>query len=221
MTMEIKLSKLVLIALSLLTSITSCKGQEYTKKQLDSLYSNRYQLYDSISPSDVKLNGLFAINEHKKILENIETMFGKADAYEEYGPFPDEGIENIGHDFTYGCTDFDDCKKKQENNIFYNLISFSQFNDENSKTLTYISIKQNRYKNKNFFIKLKHKNITIGNNIDDIKKLFPNSYKYYKLLLAKGYSVGFQVMIFSENKKIYFGLDENNIVTNLEIDEIE
>jgi len=220
--MEIKLkNKFFVATIILLATITSCKGQEYTKKQLDSLYSKRYRLYDTIQPQEVKINGLYTINEHQKLFNNIENIFGKADNYEKYGPFPEEGIDEIGYDYTYGCESFDDCKKKRGNKIPFNIINFSQYPNENRKAFSFININLKKHNKRDFYLTLKGKKITIGNTLEEIKLLFPNSYKYFKLLSENKYSVGFHVMIFSENKKIYFGLDKDNNINNIEIDEIE
>tara|TARA_R110000764_G_scaffold240105_1_gene343007 strand:- start:49303 stop:49968 length:666 start_codon:yes stop_codon:yes gene_type:complete len=221
MIMEIKLKNRLLFILTAGLLINGCSGQEYTKKQLDSIYLERYRLYDNIKSSEIKINDLFTIDDDKKILKNLEKMYGKADAYEEYGPFQDEGIDEIGYDYTYGCTDFNDCKGKRKNGVPYNLISFSKYPNKENKQLSYISILLSQYNGQEFFISIKEKKITVGNTLEDIRELFPNSYKYYKILSDNNYPVGFQVMIFPENKKIYFEIDENNIIMGIEIDEIE
>lgn len=221
MIMETKLKNKLLLILIFGFLINGCSGQEYTKKQLDSIYSKRYRLYDNIESHEIKLNDLFIINDDIEILKNLEKMYGKADAYQEYGPFLDEGIEEIGYDYTYGCKNFNDCKRKREKNIPYNLISFSKYPNNDSKQLTYISFGLSQYNGKDFFLTIRDKKITVGNLMNDLKLLFPNSYKYYNLLIKHNYPVGFQVMIFSENKKIYFEFDENDRIIGLEINEIE
>ena len=216
--MEIKLkNKFFVATIILLATIISCKGQEYTKKQLDSLYSKRYRLYDTIQPQEVKINGLYAINEHKRLLNNVETTFGKADYYEVFGPYPDEGIEETIDRYSYGCHNFDDCN----NNNQINGIGFVSYPNSSEKLLLYFGFSFLELNKKDFYLTLKGKKITIGNTLEEIKLLFPNSYKYFKLLSENKYSVGFHVMIFSENKKIYFGLDKDNNINNIEIDEIE
>ncbi|MHA7830029.1 MAG: hypothetical protein ACX93O_02945 [Flagellimonas sp.] len=216
--METRLiNRLLVMIASFLTMQISCKGQEYTKKQLDSLYSNRYRLYDDVDAQDVKINGLYAISEDEKIMENLEVMFGKVDYYEKLGPFPDEGIEDIVYRYSYGCFSFNDCNGNDK----INGIGFNNYPNEENKSLLYFGISFNKYKSKEFFLSLKEKKITIGNTLEDIRELFPDSYKYYHILSDNNYPVGFQVMIFPENKKIYFEFDENDIIKGIEIDEIE
>lgn len=221
MIMEIELKNKLLCILTFGFLINGCSGQEYTKKQLDSIYSERYRLYDNIESSEIKINDLFTIDEDIEILKNLEKMYGKADAYEEYGPFQDEGIEEIGYDYTYGCTNFNDCKRKRENDIPYNLISFSRYSNKENKQLSYMSIGLSQYNGGEFFLTIRDKKITVGNLIDDLKPLFPNSYKYYNILSKHDYPVGFQVMIYSENKKVHFVLNENQRIKKIDIEDIE
>lgn len=173
-------------------------SQEGKTNYLPSDYSHPT---DSIVFNEVKLNGaMFPITP-----DEVTTLFGKPDRKVEFESDIDPGAYTLS--LNYGCKSFEECKKKKEKITGFGFLRFEDYQDGK-----YI-FNNFAFSNSEIRFTVKNQDIFIGDGVERLKDLFPESYGFYQYkidedITDRGSYVG--VYILNEYKQLVFQIDEKS-----------
>tara|TARA_R110000744_G_scaffold319293_1_gene425619 strand:- start:1351 stop:1962 length:612 start_codon:yes stop_codon:yes gene_type:complete len=173
----------------------------YSQERNNYLPSDFAKLSDSIKLSDIYINGNYFPQSPKDVI----SLFGSPDDTDEFESDIDEGAFTLG--LSYGCFSFEDCKEKSSEITEFNFQRFEDF--KNGKYF----FNNFAFSNPAIRLTVKNQDIFIGDGVERLKELFPESYRFYQYkidedITDRGSYVG--VYILNEYKQLVFQIDEKS-----------
>jgi len=173
----------------------------YSQERNNYLPSDFAKLSDSIKLSDIYINGNYFPQSPKDVI----SLFGSPDDTDEFESDIDPGTYTLS--LNYGCKSFEECKKKKEKITGFGFLRFEDYQDGK-----YI-FNNFAFSNSEIRFTVKNQDIFIGDGVERLKELFPESYRFYQYkidedITDRGSYVG--VYILNEYKQLVFQIDEKS-----------
>lgn len=178
--------------------ITFTYSQEDKTNYLPTDYSHPT---DSILLKEIMLNG----SRFPTTTDEVITLFGKPDRKVEFESDIDRGAYSLS--LNYGCSSFEECKIKKEEITGFGFLRFEDY--QNGRYL----FNNFAFSNPAIRLTVKNQDIFIGDGVERLKELFPESYRFYQYkidedITDRGSYVG--VYILNEYKQLVFQIDEKS-----------